>query len=317
MSRILRIGTRASALATWQTGRVAAAIEAAGCATRTVEIHTSGDLSPEVPLSQLNDPALFTRQLDEAMAAGRIDLAVHSLKDLPTAMPPGIVLAAVSSREDARDALITRAGTGFAALPNGARVATSSVRRRAQLLRARPDLEIVETRGNVDTRLAKLDRDPRLHATMLATAGLVRLGLGARISERLPFALMLPAPGQAALAVTARTDDTDAIAVARAAMHDSATAMAVIAERAVLQGLGGGCDVPVGAIAEWSGSALRLWTRVVSLDGATAVEAERTSVIASQTEAEAMGLEMAQRLIQDGARPILDECLAPAAQVRE
>ncbi len=312
MNRVLRIGTRASALATWQTGRVAAAIEASGCATETILIHTSGDLSPEVPMSQLNDPALFTRQLDEAMAEGRIDLAVHSLKDLPTEFPPGIVLAAVSAREDARDALITRDGGGFASLPANARVATSSVRRRAQLLRARPDLEVVETRGNVDTRLGKLDRDSRLHATMLATAGLVRLGLASRISERLPFALMLPAPGQAALAVTARADDPDALAVARAAVHNPRTAMAVGAERAVLQGLGGGCDVPVGAFGEWSGESLRLWARVVSLDGRTTVEAERTGVITSEAEAEAMGRELAQWLTLNGARPILDECICPA-----
>lgn len=311
MTRVLRIGTRASALATWQTGRVAAAIQASGGATETIEIHTSGDLSPEVPLAQLNDPALFTRQLDEAMAEGRIDLAVHSLKDLPTEFPSGIVLCAVSAREDARDALITREGSGFAALPFGARVATSSVRRRAQLLRARPDLEVVETRGNVDTRLAKLDRDPRLHATMLATAGLVRLGLAKRIAERMPFSVMLPAPGQAALAVTAREEDRAAIAMALAAVHDAATAMAVGAERGVLQGLGGGCDVPVGAFAEWSGPSLRLRGRVVSLDGRTTVESERVGTVTSEAEAETLGHELAQWLILNGARPILEECINP------
>ncbi|HMV34237.1 MAG TPA: hydroxymethylbilane synthase, partial [Gemmatimonadales bacterium] len=217
--RVLRIGTRGSALARWQTDRVCQALRDAGCRTEIIEIRTTGDLAPETPISRLADPALFTRQLDEAMLADRIDLAVHSLKDLPTALPAGITLAAVSAREDARDALVTRDGRGFSSLPPGARIATSSLRRRAQLLQARPDLEVVEVRGNVDTRLAKLDRDPAVAATMLAVAGLVRLGLAHRIAERLPLAMMLPAPGQAALAITARTDDAGGILAARRAVH--------------------------------------------------------------------------------------------------
>lgn len=313
----LRVGTRGSALARWQTGRVCQALEGGGVATETIEIRTTGDLAPEVPLARLADPALFTRQLDEAMLEGRIDLAVHSLKDLPTALPPGIVLAAVSAREDARDALVSRDGRSFADLPPGAVIATSSLRRRAQIRRARPDLEVVETRGNVDTRLAKLDRDPALAATMLAVAGLVRLGLGNRITERLPLTLMLPAPGQAALAVTAREGDTRAIDAARRAVHEDHAALAVAAERALLNHLEGGCEVPVGAYAEVIDPAslgqrpgprvIRLRARVVSLDGRQAVEGHQAEPVSRPEQAEAMGRALAARLLSDGATRILEE----------
>ncbi|MFN8650869.1 MAG: hydroxymethylbilane synthase [Gemmatimonadales bacterium] len=313
----LRVGTRGSALARWQTGRVCQALEAGGVATDTIEIHTSGDLAPEVPIARLNDPALFTRQLDEAMLDRRIDLAVHSLKDLPTALPAGIVLAAVSAREDARDALVTRDGRGWSELAPGSVIATSSLRRRAQIRRARPDLEVVETRGNVDTRLAKLDRNPDLAATMLAVAGLVRLGLGHRISERLPITLMLPAPGQAALAITAREGDTAAIEAAQRAVHNENAALAVAAERALLSQLEGGCEVPVGAFAEVIDPAslgqrpgprvIRLRARVVSLDGRQSVEGHLAEPVGKLEQAEALGRALALRLVADGAGRILEE----------
>lgn len=321
----LRVGTRGSALARWQTGRVCQALEAGGMATDTIEIHTSGDLAPEVPIARLNDPALFTRQLDDAMLDRRIDLAVHSLKDLPTVLPEGIVLAAVSAREDARDALVTRDGRGFADLAPGSVIATSSLRRRAQIRRARPDLEVVETRGNVDTRLAKLDRNPDLAATMLAVAGLVRLGLGHRISERLPITLMLPAPGQAALAVTAREGDAAAIEAARRAVHNDNAALAVAAERALLNHLEGGCEVPVGAFAEVIDPAslgqrpgprvIRLRARVVSLDGRQSVEGQLAEPVGRVEQAEALGRALAARLIAEGAGRILEELRsAPGAE---
>jgi hydroxymethylbilane synthase len=184
-----------------------------------------------VPLARIGSTALFTRQIDEAMLEGRIDLAVHSLKDLPTTLPEGITLAAVAEREDARDALVGRGPIRWADIPEGATVATSSLRRRAQLLHLRPDVVVVDIRGNVDTRLARLDRTPEWTAILLAAAGLVRLDLGHRIGERLPPEVMLPAPGQGALAVTARTGDAAAIAAARAAVHHPPTALAVAAER--------------------------------------------------------------------------------------
>ncbi len=315
--RVLRIGTRGSALARWQTDRVCQALRDAGCRTEIIEIRTTGDLAPETPISRLADPALFTRQLDEAMLADRIDLAVHSLKDLPTALPAGITLAAVSAREDARDALVTRDGRGFSSLPPGARIATSSLRRRAQLLQARPDLEVVEVRGNVDTRLAKLDRDPAVAATMLAVAGLVRLGLAHRIAERLPLAMMLPAPGQAALAITARTDDAGGILAARRAVHHVPAELAVGAERALLHALEGGCEVPVAAYGEivdpgslaggGTATVLKLRARVVSLDGRRVVEGQLVQPVAALADALAVGERLAERLKADGASQILEE----------
>lgn len=315
--KLLRVGTRGSALARWQTGRVCQALEECGFATETIEIRTTGDLAPEVPIARLADTALFTRQLDEAMLDGRIDLAVHSLKDLPTVLPAGIVLAAVSAREDARDALVTRDGRGWADLPAGAVIATSSLRRRAQIRRARPELEVVETRGNVDTRVNKLDRNPELAATLLAVAGLVRLGLAHRISERLPLSLMLPAPGQASLAVTARERDLAAIDAARRAVHDENAALAVTAERALLNHLEGGCEVPVAAYAERVDPAtqgqgtgprvIRLRARVVSLDGRQVTEGHLTEPVERLEQAEALGQALAARLLADGASRILEE----------
>ena len=186
MSSSLRVGTRGSALALWQTEQVRTRLADSGIATERLEIRTTGDLVPQVPLSQIGSRALFTRQIDDAMLEGRIDLAVHSLKDLPTTLPEGIVLAAVAEREDPRDALVGRGPLRWDELPHGAILATSSLRRRAQLLSRRPDLSVVEIRGNVDTRLAKLDRQPEWSGILLAAAGLVRLGLGGRIGERLP-----------------------------------------------------------------------------------------------------------------------------------
>jgi hydroxymethylbilane synthase len=307
MSRVLRVGTRGSALARWQTDRVCEALARHGHATEIIEISTTGDIHAEVPMDQLSDPALFTRQLDEAMLAGRVDLAVHSLKDLPTEIPEGILLAAVSERQDARDALVTRHGS-FANLPPGGVVATSSLRRRAQLLRARPDLVVTEIRGNVGTRLSKLDQNPALAGTMLAVAGLVRLGLEARISERMPFDLMLPAPGQAALAVTARTDDAQAREVVREAMHDERTSLCVQVERGMLHELEGGCEVPVAALATFEGEhEMRCRARVASLDGRQVVEADVTRPVRTPDDAAAFGRDLAVDLRSRGAGRILDD----------
>lgn len=307
--RPLRVGTRGSALALWQTERVRELLARSGRPTERVEIRTTGDLVQEVPLSSIGSRALFTRQIDEAMLEGRIDLAVHSLKDLPTVLPAGIALAAVSEREDPRDALVGRAGTRWAEIPEGATLATSSLRRRAQLLHRRPDLRIVDVRGNVDTRLAKLDASPEWSGILLAAAGLIRLGLEHRIGERLPPEVMLPAPGQGALAVTARADDADALGAACLAVHHPPTALAVGAERAFLRRLEGGCQVPVAAHAllDPGGSAqvLRLAGRVVSLFGERAVEGTEAAPAGDAHEAEALGVGLAERLLADGAAEIL------------
>lgn len=315
MSAPLRIGTRASALALWQTEHVRARLHAAGHETVRVEIRTTGDMVQQVPLSQIGSRALFTRQIDDAMLEGRIDLAVHSLKDLPTRLPDGIALAAVGEREDPSDALVGRGPIRWDDLPQGAMLATSSLRRRAQLLHLRPDLRIRDIRGNVDTRLAKLDASTEWSAILLATAGLVRLGFGDRIGQRLPAELMLPAPGQGALAVTARAGDR-AAAEAAGAIHHPATALAVAAERAFLRTLEGGCQVPVAAHAEPDPQGrLRLHGRVVSLGGERGVEGIETSAAANPEEADALGVLLADRLLDDGAASILAEVRAGSAPV--
>jgi hydroxymethylbilane synthase len=309
----LRIGTRASALALWQTEHVRARLHAAGIDTERVEIKTTGDLVQHVPLAQIGGRALFTRQIDEAMLEERIDLAVHSLKDLPTTLPEGIALVAVSEREDPRDALVGRGPIRWVDLGQGAVVATSSLRRRAQLLHLRPDLEVRDVRGNVDTRLSKLEKNTEWAAILLAAAGLVRLGLEARIGERLPPAVMLPAPGQGALAVTARAGHLAAASAAARALHHSATARAVAAERAFLRTLEGGCQVPVAAYATLEGERLRLHGRVVSLRGERSVEGEGAASARNEREADAIGERLAGRLLDQGASSILAEVRAAAA----
>jgi hydroxymethylbilane synthase len=305
MRPALRVGTRGSALARWQTDRVRERLERAGYATERIEIRTTGDEVQHVPLSQIGSRALFTRQIDDAMLEGRIDLAVHSLKDLPTTLPAGIALVAVAEREDPRDALVGRGPLRWGDVPQGAVLATSSLRRRAQLLHLRPDLIVRDVRGNVDTRLAKLQANAEWTGILLAVAGLVRLGLGDRIGERLPPELMLPAPGQGALAVTARAGDA-ASAAAAASVDHPATAVAVAAERAFLRTLEGGCQVPVAALAERStGGQLRLQGRVISLGGERAVEGSEVRTCATVAEADALGVALGERLLGQGAAGIL------------
>jgi hydroxymethylbilane synthase len=305
VSAPLRIGTRGSALALWQTERVRALLAERGFATERLEIKTTGDVVLDRPLSQIGSKALFTKQLDDAMLEGRIDAAVHSLKDLPTEMPDGLALAAVGLREDPRDALVGRGPIRWQDIPPDATIATSSLRRRAQLLRARPDLTIDDIRGNVDTRLAKLDRSATWAAIMLASAGLERLGFGARIGERLPFDLMLPAPGQGALAVTVRDGDARSAELVRAVVHDPRVSLAVSAERGFLNHLEGGCQVPVAAHAEVDGSRVRLHGRVVSLDGRQMAEGRLAGEATDAASAAAIGAALAERLLGEGAREIL------------
>lgn len=313
----LKIGTRSSALALWQTERVRSLLRAFGYETERVEIKTTGDLTPDVPLARIGSRALFTKQIDDALLEHRIDLAVHSLKDLSTELPPGIVIAAVSEREDARDALVGRRPLRWSDLPKGAVIATSSIRRRAQLLNSRPDLRIVDIRGNVDTRLAKLDARPEWSGIVLATAGLVRLGLANRIGERLPPEVMLPAPGQGALAVTVRADEAEVQRAIHGAVHHATTSVEVAAERAFLRRLEGGCQVPVAAYAQLDDtspkSRLRLRGRVISLGGERAVEGEEAGPASDEVAAAALGTVLAERLLGQGAAAILAEVREAAA----
>lgn len=301
----IRIGTRGSKLALWQAGYVSRKLQAAGHTTVLVEIKTTGDIVKDVPLSQIGSRALFTKQIDDAMLEGRIDLAVHSLKDLPTVLPKGIHLVAVAEREDPTDALVGRGPVEWETLPDHAIVGTGSVRRRAQLLHARPDLQIVDLRGNVDTRLAKLHGNAKWSAIVLASAGLTRLGLASRIGERLPPEVMLPAPGQGALAITAPDDDSAAAEAVRSAVHHAPTALAVSSERAFLRKLEGGCQVPVAALATLQNDRLRLHGRVAALGGERSVEGTEAGPARTVREAERIGAALAARLLREGAKQIL------------
>lgn len=302
----IRVGTRGSALALWQADYVATLLDRSGFSTERLEIRTTGDVIQDVPLSRIGTVAIFTRELDTAMLDGRIDAAVHSLKDLPTTLPEGIALAAVSRRADPRDALVTRDGRRWLDLPPGAVIATSSLRRRAQLLAARPDLAPTDIRGNVDTRLRKLARNVEWSGLLLAAAGLERLGFGDRISERLASAVMLPAPGQGAIAVTVRAGDQDTAAAVRSAVHHAPTAIATAAERAFLRRLEGGCLAPIAALARSNDDgSLHLHGRVLSLDGGAVVEAERSAAIGDESAAEQLGTALADDVLIRGGAEIL------------
>ena len=310
---VLRVGTRSSRLALWQTDAVIARLTAAwpGLTIERVPISTLGDRVTEVALSRIGDKGLFTRELEEGLRTGAIDLAVHSLKDLPTDPPDGLAVGAVLEREDPRDVLVARDGLPLAALARGARVGTSSLRRRAQLAALRPDLEIVDIRGNVPTRIDKVLRGD-VDASLLAHAGLLRLGLEGRVAEVFDADRMVPAPGQGAMAVQIRDDDTRLRHLVGALDH-RATSLATSAERALLGYLEGGCQVPVGALAApHADGTLGLTGVVASLDGRSLVRQEARSRVASVQDAAALGEALARDLLDRGAREILDQIrLAP------
>jgi hydroxymethylbilane synthase len=294
---MLRIGSRGSKLALWQAEWVAARLGELGVSCRIEIIRTTGDRITDAALAKIGGKGLFTREIEKALLEGRVDLAVHSMKDLPTAMPGGLVVAAVPPREDARDAVV---GCRLEELPAGARVGTSSLRRTAQLRLLRPDLVIEPVRGNVDTRLRKLE-EGRYEAIVLAAAGLRRLGWETRIAEVLSPEVMLPAVGQGALAIETRADG-EACELCRL-LDDPASRQAVSAERALLAALGGGCQVPIAAHAVVTGETLRLRALVVSPDGALAV---REEIDGPAADAVRLGEELGRRLLAAGAEAILE-----------
>jgi hydroxymethylbilane synthase len=298
----LRIGTRGSPLALWQAHHVIGLLRAAALdvVVELVEIQTIGDQVHDIPLVQLGGEGAFTKAIQQALLEKRVDVAVHSLKDLPTFAVPGLVLAAVPERGPSGDALVSIRYGSFDALPRGAVVATSSLRRKAQLLNRRPDLKLVEIRGNVDTRLRKL-AEQNLDATILAQAGLVRLGLADRITEVLDDAWMFPAVGQGALGIECRDDDASALAALEKINH-SPTQLAVLAERAMLRALGGGCHVPIGAKTTLKDGQLKVRGVVLSPDGTRRIVAEIAGLI---SQAEALGQELAGALRAQGAAEIL------------
>jgi hydroxymethylbilane synthase len=294
---MLVIASRGSQLALWQARWVQQKLADLGHETRIEIIKTTGDKITDVPLAKVGTKGLFTKEIEEALLDGRADLAVHSLKDLPTELPAGLVLAAIPAREDPRDAIV---GRRLADLPQGAKVGTSSLRRAAQLRKLRPDLEIESIRGNLDTRLRKLD-EGRYEAIVLAAAGLKRLGWSDRIAELLPPEIMCSAVGQGALAIETRAEGAGRDACV--ALDHAATRAAVTAERGVLAALGGGCQVPIGAYATVTGEQLRIAAVVASPDGAELVRGQSEGAV---SEAARLGSDLGADLLARGARKILD-----------
>lgn len=308
MSAILRLGTRGSRLALWQAHWVRDALLAQGdgIEVEIVRIETSGDRIQDVPLSSVGGRDFFTKDIESALLAGRVDLAVHSLKDLATVQPAGLALGAVLERADPRDAVVSREAPDLDGLPPGARVGTSSLRRRAFLAALHPGLVAAELRGNVPTRLEKLD-EGRYDAVLLATAGLERLDLGHRITTRLDPSTFTPAPAQGAVGVQIRSDD-DATRRRIAPLQHDATRRATDAERVLLRVLEGGCQVPVGALAEVRGDRLDLVARVASLDGRRTVHGTRSGPAA---DPDTVGAALARQLVDEGAAEILAEIRDP------
>lgn len=296
----LRIGTRGSRLALWQANHVAERLRAVAGSrpVELVEIQTAGDQVRDVPLAQIGGEGVFTKEIQRALITGTVDVAVHSLKDLPTIAVEGLVLAAVPERAPADDVFVSRKHASFDALPPGAVIASSSLRRKAQVLKRRPDLRVVDIRGNVETRLRKLE-DPELDALILARAGLERLGLGDAITEVLAW--MMPAVGQGALGLECRSADRETLALLQKLDHRP-THQTVLAERALLRSLGGGCQVPIGTTSRITGEELSLQAVVISPDGQRALAGQ---VEGLADDAEALGDRLAQDLLERGARDIL------------
>jgi hydroxymethylbilane synthase len=300
----LRIGTRGSPLALTQTRWVEAEIQAChpGLVTELVIIKTTGDKLKDVPLAQVGGKGLFIKEIEEALLAGEVDLAVHSLKDMPAEMPPGCTLGAVPRREDCRDAFISHRYASLGELPPGGRVGTGSLRRRVQVLHRRPDLEVVHLRGNVDTRLRKLETEG-LDAIILAAAGLLRLGLGHIPKGYLDESEMLPAIGQGALGLEVRVDDRKTLELLKPLNH-MPTQVAVTAERAFLGRLEGGCVVPVAALGQLADGILSLEALISDLDGRRVL---KDRLQGPPEDAAVMGRRLAEMLLERGGGAILQE----------
>jgi hydroxymethylbilane synthase len=305
----VRIATRRSELALWQARYVASRIEKElGRETELVPLTTTGDELSDVSLAKVGGKGLFVKEIEEALLDGRADVAVHSAKDLPGAATPGLVFAAFPERADARDALVSPRAARIDDLPHGARVGTGSVRRSAQLLLARPDLSIAPLRGNVPTRLAKLERES-LDAVVLACAGLDRLGLADRIAERIDPLRLVPAVGQGALAIQTRRGDP--LAAELSALSDPATATRVAAERACQAKLGADCNVPLGAHALLAGDRIALRVRLLDPERGAAIE---RTLEGDARDAEAIGVRAAEQVLAGGGAALLARLRAAGAR---
>ena len=307
----IRIGTRASKLARWQSDWVAGELSRLGVHVEIVEITTRGDVEQLGPVAGIGVQGVFTKEIQAAVLSGEVDLAVHSLKDLPTEQVSGLALAATPPRENVADALVTNVADSLDSLPVGARVGTGSLRRQAQLLHLRPDLQVTGIRGNVDTRLRKLD-DGEHDAIVLAAAGLTRLGWASRIREYLAPPRMLPAPGQGSLALECRADDHATHAIV-SQLNDLPTRLGILAERGVLAALHGGCSAPIGAWGRIADGLLRVEGLVASRDGREVLRGAATASLAELGQgdellaaAEGLGREVAQSLRELGAEAIID-----------
>lgn len=304
MKKALRMGSRGSRLAMIQSRHVAALLEEAipGMSVEIEVFTTRGDRVQDVPLAQIGGKGLFTEELEAALGDGGIDIAVHSLKDLPTEMPDGLCIGAVPPRATPNDALVCTRWPALDDVPDGARVGTSSLRRKAQLLAFKPALEVVDLRGNVDTRIKRV-AEGTVDAAILACAGLERIGRHDAIAEVISAERMLPAAGQGALAVESRDGDDDVLE-ALARITDAKTRIETAAERALLSELGGGCQVPIGALARLAGEALTLRARVCSLDGTRIITKEISGI---RSQADALGRNLAESLLLAGADELISE----------
>lgn len=300
--KILKIATRQSPLALWQAEHIRARLEAmhADLKVELVTFVTQGDKILDTPLAKIGGKGLFVKELEEALLDGRADLAVHSMKDVPMALPEGLTLAVICEREDPLDAFVSNTYNSFAELPHGAKVGTSSLRRKCQILKQRPDLEIIDLRGNVGTRLSKLDAG-LYDAIILASAGLKRLGLADRIRHTLQLEISLPAVGQGALGLECRATDQAVLDLILPLLHDE-TDICVRAERAFNAYLEGGCQVPIAGYASLSQGQLHIEGRVGSVDGATLLKVELKG---APEQAEQLGETLAQKLLEQGAGDLL------------
>jgi hydroxymethylbilane synthase len=303
MRTTLRIGTRASLLAVTQSTWVKTQIEQAHPQTRVelVKITTKGDKILDVPLAKVGGKGLFVKEIEDALLAGEVDLAVHSMKDVPTELPEGLHIGIIPIRETPYDAFLSNRCEAISDLPTGATIGTSSLRRKSQLMAMRPDLNIIDLRGNIDTRLRKLD-EGMYDAIILAGAGLHRLGLAKRITTLLPAEQMLPAISQGALGIELRRDDAE-LHRGLHFLHHQPSAVAVAAERAFLTRLEGGCQVPIGAFATLAGETVHLTGLIAEIDGRHII---RDSLSGPLEEAAHIGLRLAETLLARGGRAILD-----------
>ncbi len=303
MKKTLRIGTRGSQLALWQSGWVRDQIvqNQPGIDVELVTIKTTGDKITDVPLAKVGGKGLFVKEIEESLLSGKIDLAVHSMKDMPADLPPGLTIGAVPQRQNPLDVLISEHCCTVDDLPQDARVGTGSLRRSSQLLNYRPDITIEPLRGNIDTRLKKLTSQG-LDAIILAAAGLIRLGLAERITSYLDPQMMLPAVGQGALCIENRIDDPELIPILEF-LNDPTTQTAVTAERSFLHRLEGGCQVPIAGFAQVDGPRVSMTGLVAELDGSRII---RSAVQGQAQEAAALGLKLAETLLSEGADQIME-----------